>query len=72
MFNTKPSTIREIQSWINKRRTNAMYELKRTDPNSPMHKYLQDRIEYYDSYVKQLESMMGKKLPPNKRAKRMD
>lgn len=49
-----------------------MYELKRTDPNSPMHKYLQDRIEYYDSYVKQLESMMGKKLPPNKRAKRMD
>ena len=72
MFNTKPSTIREIQSWINKRKTNAVYQLQRTDPNSPMYKYLQERIEYYDSYVQQLQSMMGKKLPPNKRAKRMD
>ena len=72
MFNTRPSTIREINSWINKRRTNYEYQLKQTNPKDPMYQYLLERIEYCKTYTNKLDSMMGKKLPPNKRAKRMD
>jgi hypothetical protein len=28
-FNTRPSTIAEINSWVNKRKTNALYQLKK-------------------------------------------
>lgn len=72
MFNTRPSTIREINSWINKRRTNYEYQLKQTDPKDPMYEYLLGRIESCKSYTGKLDSMMGKKLPPNKRARRYD
>lgn len=66
-FNTKPSTIAEINSWVNKRKTNALYQLKQTDPADPMYKYLLERIEYFDKYIDARNSLIGKKLPTSKR-----
>jgi len=66
-FNTRPSTIAEINSWVNKRKTNALYQLKQTDPEDPMYAYLQERIAYYDKFVEARTSLIGKKLPRSKR-----
>lgn len=65
-FNTRPSTIAEINSWVNKRKTNALYQLKQTDPEDPMYAYLQERIAYYDKFVEARTSLIGKKLPRSK------
>lgn len=72
MFNTKPSTIREINSWTNKRRTNYEYQLKQTDPKDPLYNYLLERIEYCKKHTERLDSIVGKKLPKNKRGRRLD
>ena len=69
-FNTKPSTIAEINSWVSKRRTNALYQLRQTDPNDPLHKYLLERIEYFDRFIDARSSLIGKKLPTAKRDQR--
>ena len=66
-FNTRPSTIAEINSWVNKRKTNALYQLKQTDPEDPMYAYLQERIAYYDKFVEARTSLIGKNLPRSKR-----
>jgi hypothetical protein len=66
-FNTKPSTIAEVNSWVSKRRTNALYQLKQTDPSDPMYQYLLERIAYFDKYIAARNSLIGKKLPPSKR-----
>ena len=66
-FNTRPSTIAEINSWVNKRKTNAEYQLKQTDPSDPLYQYLLDRIAYYEKYVEARNSLIGKKLPTKKR-----
>ena len=68
-FNTKPSTIAEVNSWVSKRRTNALYQLKQTDPTDPLYQYLLDRIAYFDKYIDARNSLIGKKLPPSKRDK---
>lgn len=68
-FNTKPSTIAEINSWVSKRRTNALYALKQTDPGDPMYQYLLERIAYFDKYIDARNSLIGKKLPTSKRDK---
>jgi len=46
--------------------------LKQTDPKDPFYAYLLERIEYCKTYTDKMDSMIGKKLPPNKRARRMD
>lgn len=69
-FNTKPSTIAEVNSWVAKRRTNAYYQLKQTDPSDPMYKYLEERIAYYDKYIDARNNLIGKKLPKSKRDRR--
>lgn len=66
-FNTKPSTIAEINSWVSKRRTNALYQLKQTDPTDPLYQYLLDRIAYFDKFIEARNSLIGKKLPISKR-----
>lgn len=66
-FNTRPSTIAEVNSWVNKRKTNAEYQLKQTDPSDPLYQYLLDRIAYYEKYVEARTSLIGKKLPESKR-----
>lgn len=66
-FNTRPSTIAEVNSWVNKRKTNAEYQLKQTDPSDPLYQYLLDRIAYYEKYVEARTSIIGKKLPESKR-----
>jgi len=66
-FNTRPSTIAEINSWVNKRKTNAEYQLKQTDPSDPLYVYLQERIAYYEKYVDTRNELIGKKLPTKKR-----
>lgn len=69
-FNTKPSTIAEINSWVSKRRTNAVYQLKQTDPNDPLYQYLLERIEYFDKFIDARNRLIGKKLPMSKRDQR--
>ncbi len=66
-FNTRPSTIAEINSWVNKRKTNALYQLKKTPKDDPLYDYLIERIAYYDRFVAARTSMIGKKLPKNPR-----
>ena len=66
-FNTRPSTINEINSWVNKRLTNTRYQLKQTDPKDPLYDYLLERIAYYEKYVEVRTNLIGKKLPTKKR-----
>lgn len=66
-FNTRPSTIAEINSWVNKRRTNALYQLKQTDINDPLYQYLLERIAYFDKYIDARNNLIGKKLPASER-----
>jgi hypothetical protein len=66
-FNTRPSTIAEINGWVNKRKTNAEYQLKQTDPSDPLYDYLLGRIAYYEQFVDARNSLIGKKLPTTKR-----
>jgi hypothetical protein len=66
-FNTRPSTIAEINSWVNKRLTNTRYQLQQTDKDDPLYEYLLERIAYYEKYVTARESLIGKKLPVKKR-----
>lgn len=66
-FNTKPSTIAEINSWVNKRRTNAVYQLKQTNPSDPLYQYLLERIAYFDTYIDARNNLVGKKLPTKPR-----
>jgi hypothetical protein len=68
-FNTNPSTIAEINSWVAKRKTNTEYQLKQTDPSDPMYQYYLDRIAYYDKYIDARTNLIGKKLPTPKRDK---
>lgn len=65
-FNTRPATIREIQSWIHRTTTQIKNELKRTQPGTPEYEYLVERLNYCDSHSKNLESLTGKKLPPKR------
>jgi hypothetical protein len=65
-FNTRPSTIREVNSWVNKRVAAAQDELRRTDPSDPKYQYLLDRIAYMEKYVDARTNLMGKKLPPKR------
>jgi len=68
-FNTRPSTIAEVNSWVNKRITNYRYQLKNTDPSDPLYEYLLERIAYCENYVEKRNSIIGKKLPTKKRDK---
>ena len=67
MFNTRPSTINEINSWVAGRLTNTRNELRRTDPNDPLYEYLLERIAYYEKYIDARTNLIGKKLPESKR-----
>ena len=66
-FNTRPSTIAEINSWVNKRKTDALYQLKQTPNDDPLYDYLLERIAYFDKFVEARTSLIGKKLPRSKR-----
>jgi|TARA_B100002019_G_scaffold292016_1_gene313880 hypothetical protein len=66
-FNTRPSTIAEINSWVNKRKTDALYQLKQTPKDDPLYDYLLERIAYFDKFVEARTSLIGKKLPRSKR-----
>lgn len=66
-FNTKPSTIAEINSWVNKRITNYEYQMKQVDPSDPLYSYFQERIAYCKKYVEARNNLIGKKLPKRKR-----
>jgi len=66
-FNTRPSTINEVNSWVAGRLTNARNELKRTDPEHPNYDYLLERIAYYEKFIDARNKIIGKKLPESKR-----
>ena len=68
-FNTKPSTIAEINGWVAGRLTNTRNQLKRTDKDDPLYDYLLERIAYYEKFIAARESLIGKKLPPSRRDK---
>jgi hypothetical protein len=65
-FNTKPSTIREIQSWIHRTTAQIKNEMSRTEPGTPEYQYLEQRLEYCDKHSAQLGAMVGKSLPPKR------
>jgi len=65
-FNTKPSTIREIQSWIHKTTTQIKHQMRRTEPGTDEYQYLVERLDYCNKHSAQLESMIGKTLPPKR------
>ena len=67
-FNTRPSTIAEVNSWVAGRLTNARNELKRTDPSDPNYEWLLERIAYYEKYIDARNKLIGKKLPESKRS----
>ena len=66
-FNTRPSTINEINSWVAGRLTNARYQLKQTNKDDPLYDYLLDRIAYYEKFIEARNKLIGKKLPESKR-----
>lgn len=70
-FNTRPSTIREISSFVNKRQTNVDYQLQNTDPYSAEYQYLLNRKNFLQKHVDTLESLIGKKIPKSKRRKKV-
>ena len=67
-FNTNRSTINEVNGWVAGRLTNIRRQLKITDPEDPMYEYLLERIAYHEKFIDARNSMIGKELPPNKRA----
>ena len=48
-FNTRPSTIAEVNSWVSNRLTNVLNEMKRTPKGTPEYEYLEGRVEYAKS-----------------------
>jgi hypothetical protein len=68
-FNTRPSTINEINGWVSGRLTNVMDEMKRTPKGTPEYEYLEGRVEYLQKFIDARNSMIGKKLPESKRDK---
>lgn len=68
-FNTKPSTIAEINSWVAGRLTNTRYQLKKTKKDDPLYDYLVERIAYYENFIEARNKLIGKKLPESKRDK---
>ena len=66
-FNTKPSTINEINGWVSGRLTNVMDEMKRTPKGTPEYEYLEGRVEYLQKFIDARNSIIGKKLPESKR-----
>ena len=66
-FNTKPSTIAEINSWVSGRLTNVKNEMRRTKKGTPEYEYLIEREEYLQKFIDVRNSMIGKKLPESKR-----
>jgi len=66
LFNTRPSTIREIQSWIHGRKSAARAELKNTEPGTEKYDYLLGRLAYYDEWSQKYGSLIGKKMPPKR------
>ena len=67
-FNTNRSTINEVNGWVAGRLTNIRRQLKITDPEDPMYEYLLERIAYHEKFIEARNSMIGKELPPDKRA----
>ena len=65
-FNTKPSTIAEVNSWVSNRLTNVLNEMKRTPKGTPEYEYLEGRVEYLQKFIDARNSMIGKKLPESK------
>jgi hypothetical protein len=66
-FNTKPSTINEINGWVSGRLTNVLDEMKRTPKGTPEYEYLEGRVEYLQKFIDARNSIIGKKLPESKR-----
>jgi hypothetical protein len=66
-FNTRPSTINEINSWVSGRLTNVLDEMKRTPKGTPEYEYLEGRVEYLQKFIDARNSLIGKKLPESKR-----
>ena len=66
-FNTKPSTINEINGWVSGRLTNVLDEMKRTPKGTPEYEYLESRVEYLQKFIDARNSIIGKKLPESKR-----
>ena len=66
-FNTKPSTINEINGWVSGRLTNVLDEMKRTPKGTPEYEYLEGRVEYLQKFIDARNSLIGKKLPESKR-----
>ena len=67
MFNTRPSTINEINGWVSGRLTSCKDEMKRTPKGTPEYEYLEERVTYLQSFIDARNSMIGKKLPESKR-----
>ena len=66
-FNTRPSTIHEINGWVSGRLTNVLDEMKRTPKGTPEYEYLEGRVEYLQKFIDARNSLIGKKLPESKR-----
>jgi hypothetical protein len=66
-FNTRPSTINEINDWVSKRLTNCRAEMKRTKKGTPEYDYLLEREAYLQKFIDARVSLIGKELPENKR-----
>ena len=66
-FNTRPSTINEINGWVSGRLTNVLDEMKRTPKGTPEYEYLEGRVEYLQKFIDARNSLIGKKLPESKR-----
>jgi len=67
MFNTRPSTINEVNGWVSKRLSAARDELSRTDKDDPLYEYLLERIAYLEKFIDARSKLIGKKLPESKR-----
>ena len=66
-FNTRPSTINEINGWVSGRLYNAKDQLRRTDKDDPLYDYLLERIAYFEKFIEARQKLIGKKLPESKR-----
>ncbi len=67
-FNTSRHAINEVNGWVAGRLTNIRAQLKKTDKDDPMYEYLLERITYHERFIDARNSMIGKEMPPDKRA----
>ena len=68
-FNTRPSTINEINGWVSARLSNVHRQMEITPEDDPLYEYLLERKQYLEKFIEARQSMIGKTLPENPRDK---